>query len=545
MMMRLMMCLALPLAALSCPCPANEICLRNRTCHCPFFRLGGACVPRRFQTTVNTTLESLYAARHLLGQSPMLLTIDSTNYEAMQALGATMASVGTVVTSAVVDSLDALVGGEPSATMEVSALALVGTKVQLTVTYRLPDVDFFFFYMHFGSSAPPCPPFDAIDSCCRGAMGPEFRTAGVDCSTDPIPQLDAFVRAWGGEHAGAGRFTMSIDLAQIPSVVQQVYRFGVGMVVFGRLAQNTESRVEVQVKPGLTVASSGFFQYSFVESVHLQLEAYGPLVFARMVVKASGVTSVDSLRYAISDGGEFLLPSCASRQYSQCGHTAVSCDVVMDADFVEVVVPLINITASPQTVLVYALLTKGSSLTRVLAKTDGTVLQHCHAPVDVNARTKDSFYLEVLQRGRTLYTGPAQLVNLTDVALLTLRLHPLVNDTTFRFDNVSVVYSLVPAERITALMAPSGRVTPELEALCEGGSVCIIETLLRRGVCQSAAKCEWQGTDLVVMPLYPWKGTALAGGAFTVMACEITEGFVAGVLPRRRLLGGLLDRFFR
>jgi hypothetical protein len=316
------------------------------------------------------------------------------------------------------------------------------------------------------------------------------------------------------------------------------------MVVFGRLAQNTESRVEVQVKPGLTVASSGFFQYSFVESVHLQLEAYGPLVFARMVVKASGVTSVDSLRYAISDGGEFLLPSCASRRYSQCGQTAIGCDVVMDADFVAVVVPLSNITALPQTVLVYALLTKGSSLTRVLAKTDGTVLQHCHAPVDVNAHTKDSFYLEVLQRGRTLYTGPAQLVNLTDVALLTLRLHPLVNDTTFRFDNVSVVYSLVPAERITALMAPSGRVTPELEALCEGGSVCLIETLLRRGVCQSAAKCEWQGTDLVVMPLYPWKGDGAGGRRLHRHGVRDHRGLRGGRASEEAAAGGVAGSFF-
>jgi hypothetical protein len=341
---------------------------------------------------------------------------------------------------------------------------------------------------------------------------------------------------------------MSVDLSQIPTAQQQVYRFGVGMVVFGRLAQNTESRIEVLAKPSLTVASSGFFQYSFVESAHLQLEAYGPLVFARMIVKASGVSSVDSLRYAISDGGEFLLPRCASRQYSQCGQTAVGCDVVVDSDFVEVVVPL-NITATPPaTVLVYALLARGSSLARVLAKTDGTVLQHCRAPIDVNSHTKDSFYLEILQRGRTLYTGPAQLVvNLTDdVALLTLRLHPLVGDATFRFDNVSVVYSLAPAEQITALMSPDGRITPRLQALCEGGSVCIIETLLRQGVCQSAAKCEWQGTDLVVMPLYPWKGAALAGGAFTVMACDVTETFVVAAGVGRRLLGGVgswLDRW--
>jgi hypothetical protein len=49
----------------------------------------------------------------------MLLTIDSTNYEAMMALSSVLegvANIGTVVTR-VVDSVDTLVGSEPIATL--------------------------------------------------------------------------------------------------------------------------------------------------------------------------------------------------------------------------------------------------------------------------------------------------------------------------------------------------------------------------------------------------------------------------------------------
>jgi hypothetical protein len=489
---------------------------------------------------VNATVESLYAARHLLS-SASLITIDSTNYEAMQALSATLAgvaNVGNVVTS-VIDSVDTLIGGEPSATMEIVDLSFAGpTKVLVTVEYRLPEFDFFYFFMHFGTSAPPCPPFDIMDSCCRGIMGSEFMTVGVDCSSDPVRQMNAFVANWGGSFPAANKFTVSVDLSLTPVGADGTRRFGIGMVVFGRLAQNTESRVEIQVKPSVTVASSGFFQFSFIENVHLQLEAYDTLLFARMIIKAAGVASVDSLRYASSENGNFALPNCTGR-YSACGQVTVGCSVTVDAGFVEVVMPLPALT---ETTLVYALLSKNYALTRVLARTDGTVLQHCRPVISVNAQLKDSFSLEVLQRGQTIYTGPVQFVNLTDVALLTLRLHSFVNSTVYRFDNVSVVYSLVNVDRIARLM-PKNRVTPELEALCDNGNVCIIETLLLNGVCQSSTKCEWQGDDLVVMPLYPWKGVTLQNGAYTVMICEITNEALVTPAPRRMM--GWFGRFFR
>ena len=513
--------------------------MRNRTCHCPFFKLGDSCLLRRFQTTVNTTLDALQAARHLLS-TPMMLTVDSTNYEAMQALSTSLsevANIGTVVTR-VVDSMDTLVGGEPTATMEITNISISGLQTNITVEYRLPLADFFFFYMHFGASIPPCPPFDITNACCRGSMGPEFRTVSVDCTGDAMAQMDAFIRAWKGVRVGDNMFRLSVDLTQVPADVGNRFRFGVGMVVFGRLAQNTETRVDIQINTSTTVASTGCFQYSFVEDVRLQVEAYGALLFARLLVKASGVSSVQSLRYATSDEGDLLLPNCTGGNVSSCGGVFVGCNVTVDPEYVEIILPLPRLT--PAT-LVYALLAKGATLTRVLAKTDDTVLQHCNAVIQANAHALDAFTVEVLQRGQTMNAGPAQLVNLTDVALLTLRLHSVANDTSFRFDNISVVYSLVDASVILAHM-PNNKVTRELETLCDEGNVCIIETLLQNGVCQTDSKCEWQADDLVVMPLYPWGQASLESGAYTVMLTEIKE---YPLVPMARRLMNWWQRWFR
>ena len=498
------------------------------------------CLRQRYQTTINTTLESLQAARHLLS-APMLLTIDSTNYEAMQALSeslAGVANIGTAVTR-VVDSLDTLVGGEPSATMEICNMSISGFKANITIEYRLPLVDFFFFYMHFGSSIPPCPPFDLMNACCRGSMGSEFHTVSVDCTGDAMAQMEEFIASWGGEHVGPNLFRIAVDLGKLPVEMGNRFRFGVGMVVFGRLAQNTETRVDIQINTSTTVASTGSFQYSFVEDVRLQLEAFGERVFARLLVKAAGVGSVQSLRYATSDGGDFLVPNCTVINFTACGPPVfIGCNITVDPEFVEILLPLPALT--PLT-LVYALLSKDSTLTRVLAKTDDTVLQHCNEIIQANAHTADSFTVEVLQRGETVYAGPVQLVTLTDVALLTMRLHALANDTTFKFDNISVVYSLVEADRILALM-PNGRITPALEVLCDGGNVCIIETLLQNGVCQTDSKCEWQGDDLVVMPLYPWGQASMENGAYTAMLTEIKEYPI--VSTTRRVMNWW-HRFFR
>jgi hypothetical protein len=52
-----------------------------------------------------------------------------------------------------------------------------------------------------GATDQPCPTF--ISGCCRCDLeSPKFRTTGVDCTANnPLQQMDAFVRAWGGAYA--------------------------------------------------------------------------------------------------------------------------------------------------------------------------------------------------------------------------------------------------------------------------------------------------------------------------------------------------------
>jgi hypothetical protein len=92
----------------------------------------------------------------------------------------------------------------------------------------------------------------------------------------------------------------------------------------------------------------------------------------------------------------------------------------------------------------------------------------------------------------------------------------------YSLDNVSVVYSLVDAAQILALM-PNGQMTPELERLCDAGNVCLIEDLLINGVCQTGEKCEVQGNGIFLMPLYPWGAATLKTGTYTVMVAQIKE----------------------
>ena len=542
------------------PCSANEILLRNGTCHCPFFQFNGQCLRHRYQTTVNTTIDSLLThSRHLLSE-PLLITIDASNAEAMQALADSLdplRSVGTVVTR-VVDSVDTLVGGDASATLEIVNVSVgSGSSVlTLTVDCRLPPTDFFFLYMHLGGATdPPCPPFNS--GCCRGDMAsPEFMTTGVDCTANnPLQQMDAFVRAWGGAYANPGSrelFNVSISLnrTDIPSTIEngaRMVRLGLGMVVFGKLAQNTESRVELQLNSSSVATSFGQFRYSFIEYTRLQLEACEGVVFAHLVVKASGVSGVQSLRFQRWDGGEWITPDCAAGAVVlKDGRVLSGCNVTIGSGFVDVYLSMRGLN---RTTAVYALLQRGTVLTRVIAKTDDTILQHCSAPVTINTTQHDAFDIVVKQGSQVKYTGPSQLVELTDVAALTLQIVSKSSVYSYAFDNVSVIYSLVDSSQVLERM-PQGKVTPELEELCDAGNVCLIETLLQDGVCQTQEKCEVQGDNgLFVMPLYPWGRSTLKSGTYTVMVSEIKETVVPLPPPpspqpamMRRLLGWILRR---
>jgi hypothetical protein len=539
-------------------CPTNEILLRNRTCFCPFFKFNNQCLRQRFQTTVNATLDELYhSSRHLLSTQPLLLTVDASNAEAMEALAASLQSlrsVGTVVTR-VVDAMDVLVGGDASATLELTNVTVdtIRGVLNLTIDCRYPQVDYFFLYLHLGATPPACPPFDAENLCCHGRMSPfaEFGTADdVDCtSNDPFTPLDTFVRMWGGKYPYADdRQTIQLSVPQsiIPSTVEngaRVYRMGVGMVVFGRLAQNTEARVELVLNSTVTATSFGAFQYSGVEYTRLQLERCGASeVYAHLIIKASGIEAIQNLRYQTWDGGEWRIPACANNTLVYMGGIPLTgCNVSIEPDFVDIYMSMQGIPVNT-TITLYVLLQRASVLTRVVAKTDNTILNHCNAPVVIESTSHDAFTINVMQGTQTKYSGPLQNVQLTDVAALTLSIVSNSPLYTYAFDNVSVVYSLADASQITPLM-PNGQITPQLERLCDAGAVCLIEELLLRGVCQTAEKCEVQPAGLFLMPLYPWGRATLKAGTYTVMVAQIRETLRENEQPARtktfvrRLLG--------
>jgi hypothetical protein len=372
--------------------------------------------------------------------------------------------------------------------------------------------------------------------------------------------MDAFVRAWGGRYAVPGSrevFSISIGLnrTDIPASIEngaRIVRLGLGMVVFGKLSQNTESRVELQLNSSSVATSFGDFRFSFIEYTRLQLEGCEGVVFAHLIVKASNITGVQSLRFQGWDGGEWMVPNCAAGAVRLSdGRILSGCNVSITSEFVDVYMSMKDALVNKTTTL-YALLQRGTVFTRVVAKTDDTVLQHCNAPLTINTTQHNAFDIVVTQGTKLKYTGPAQLVELTDVAALTLRIVSKSSVYAYAFDNVSVVYSLVDSSQVLARM-PGGKVTQELEDLCDEGNVCLIESLLQGGVCRTQEKCELQGENgLFVMPLYPWGRSTLKTGTYTVMVSEIKETVIpateeppqrqggGGVV--RRLLGWIWDR---
>jgi hypothetical protein len=323
-------------------------------------------------------------------------------------------------------------------------------------------------------------------------------------------------------------FNVSVTLnrTDIPYVIEngaRIVRMGLGMVVFGKLAQNTESRVELQLNSSSVATSFGQFRYSFIEYTRLQLEACGDTVFAHLIVKASKVTGVQSLRFQSWDGGEWVIPNCSDGAMSLGdGRILSGCNVSITSDFVDIYMSMKGLPVNKTTTL-YTLLQRGTVLARVVAKTDDTVLQHCNAPVTINTAQHKAFDIVVMQGTKQKYSGPPQLVELTDVAALTLKIVSKSSVYAYTFDNVSVVYSLVDSTQVLARM-PDGKVTQELEDLCDAGNLCLIETLLQNGVCQTQEKCELQGSNgLFVMPLYPWGHSTLKTGTYTVMVSEIKE----------------------
>lgn len=539
----------------SYPCAANEILLRSGACYCPFFKFNGVCMRHRYQTTINATLDNLYSSsRHLLSAQPMLLTVDASNPEAMQALAASLReirSVGTIVTR-VIDSVDTLVDGDASATLEITNATYyaVGSTLNLTVDFRFPLVDYFFLYMHLGSSTvPQCPPFDSTNLCCLGQMGSEYSTAlgVVECTADnPYAALDRFVQMWNGVYLSEDKQTIefAVDLTRVPSVFieadgSRIYRFGIGMVVFGKLAQNTEARVELALNSSAVATSYGTFQYSGVEYSRLQLESCGGTTFAHLIIKASGIQAVQSLHFQTWDAGNWIQPNCSTGMVMLGITRLMGCNVSIEPDFVDIYVSMRGIAINGTTAL-YVLLQRDAVLTRVVAKTDNTIINQCNVPIMLNSTAHDAFFIEVAQGTKLMYSGPLQPVQLTEVAALTLTLVSKSVLYTYTFDNISVVYSLVDAAHILALMSPEGEITQALETYCDSGTVCLIEQLLSGGVCQTGEKCEVQGTGLFLMPLYPWGTATLKNGSYTVMVAEIKETLLTS--PSANASAGVVRR---
>ena len=285
--------------------------------------------------------------------------------------------------------------------------------------------------------------------------------------------------------------------------------------------------------------SFGAFQYSFVEYTRLQLEACGGSTFAHLIVKASGVQSVQNIRFQTWDAGGWIAPNCSNGTVMLGTTRLLGCNVSIEAEFVDVYVSMQGVAVNKTTAL-YVLLQRGSVLTRVVAKTDRSVIDRCSVPVSINATAHDAFTIQVTQGNRLMYSGPVQMVQLTEVAALTMTIVSKSALYSYAFDNVSVIYSLVDSRQILARM-PSGEVTPELEALCDAGNVCLIEELLRGGVCQTGDKCEVQGHSLFLMPLYPWGGATLKNGTYTVMVAEIRETLLQGNVTRAGLVRRLLN----
>ena len=256
----------------------------------------------------------------------------------------------------------------------------------------------------------------------------------------------------------------------------------------------------------------GAFQFSGIEYSRLQLETCGgQTVSMHMVVKAAGITAVQSMRYQTGDDQQWRLPACGDQ----------GCNVSIDSEFVDIRAPLPHgFNASSATL--YVLLSRGLVLTRVVARASGEPIERCNAPVVIRPNGQQ-FVIDVLQGNALKHSGPAGFVQLTDVAALTLRVRS--NSTAYRYtiDNISVVYSLVDSALIMDRM-PDGRVTPQLEALCEQGEVCLIETLMENGLCATHEKCEDQGRGGVfVMPLYPWGRETLKNGTYTALLAEVKE----------------------
>jgi hypothetical protein len=545
--------------AFQCNCVPNALCLRNGTCYCPYFGDATSCSRERYQTLVKTTWSDV--GKIALVSGPLLFTIDSTNYEAMKLLTDRFHNLGVwSASSRVVDSFDVHTPELEIVSMQVFDVNMTsdGQTLQIYVQYTLPTSDYFFFYVHLNDDQAnaPCPPFSA--SCCAGDLGSSdyVTVGGIQCddpNNKPIDRMTLWLAKFNGTALSPNMFMIPFNMSSLPQRSRSVvlpggvnvttdvidYVVGIGMVTFGKFPQNTESRVAVQVSAQSSISVFGSFQYSFVKAATTQLEKYTtystrvtPTLFAHVVIEASHVEAVHGVRFRWdpinapppppetppASPFNFTFPACTGPAMQVCDGRFLGCNVSITPTYVEIWFPVVapsdsffDAGSTAFSLTVYTLLTRGSSISRVVTRTDASYTDRCPSPLQFSVSTVVPYKIQVLQQGQTMYMGAPQPITLTGtVILLTLRLHVDAAAADGRKFYISEVYILHSKDDPATILAPadSGNNTfALLSTRCVLADRCFVESLVYMGVSQDSTRCEITASgDIVLNPSFRWPG---------------------------------------
>lgn len=547
--------------AYTCNCVANALCLRNGTCYCPYFGDATSCNRERYQTVVKTTWNEI--GKINMNSGNLLFTIDSTNYEAMKILTEQFKGLGIwSATSRVIDSLDIQLNGNDIVSMQIKDVNITqgGAVLSVSLLYTAPPSVFYYFYLHMNSdrSNAPCPPY--TDNCCVGNLGSDFVTVDVNCNKSVDTQLQKWLSAYNGSIVGNGILNIKIPIASLPSRIVTLdtsgnnateYAFGIGMISLGTLPQNTESRILVQISKNTNTSVVGSFQYSFIENVNVQLESYGgDQFFVRMIVQASNVEAVHGVKYQwgsnASDLTLFVLPQCYPSVPSVrvCDGRYLACNVTITPVYVEIIFPVTappeNMQDAEKVVTVYALLSRSSSISRVVSRTDASYVSNCRQPVNVLLTTPLPYDVEVVQGGRTLYRGnPKPLLLNESIVLVTFRLHVIDVSKQFFFSELYILHSR--DDPMTLIIPDGDNSFDALSSRCVNDR-CIVESILYMGVSQNRVRCEVRANgEILLNPSFRWP-SGDSGSVVNVVLFLVVQEKVKPSGSNSRLLRWIMGR---
>lgn len=543
-----------------CNCVPNALCLRNGSCYCPYFGDATSCSRERYQTLVKTTWNDIGKINTLVS-GPLVFTIDSTNYEAMKALTEKFHGLGIwSATSRVIDSFDIQLTDLEVVTLQIHDVNVTadGKLLQIYVEFALPHSDYYYFYIHSKADVAnaPCPPFST--ACCVGDLGDDYTTAeGVNCTVvDGIHAPETLTRNWlntlGGEMLSSNMFVIRLNVSTLHRTIVQEQQHnginmtseivdhvvGIGMITFGKYPQNTESRVAIRLSQQTNISMFGFFQYSFVEHVNLQLERFEPydgaqtnvkkseFFFAHMVIEAKDIEAVHGVRYRWElDGSsgspfEFVAPICNNTALKVCDGRYLACNVTITPVYVEIIFPVPKPEPN-HSLIVYALLSKGTSISRVVSRTDRNYLDYCPATFNAHVSTVVPYELEILQQEKRLYIGPPSPVVITDpVILLNLRLHVDSQRADGRLFYISEVYLLFSKDDPTTVVVGNGgnNSFAALSGRCQYSARCYVDSIVYMGVSQDPTRCEVDASgNIVLNPSFRWPGQEVASNLVNVV----------------------------